>query len=411
MGVQRRPRKGSPQDKGQKPRWVGRYRDTAGKEYAKTFTTEKAAKAWVGEQERALRRGEWISPEDEATTLLDLAREWRDEATKPNTIANRTALVDNLGDLGGIPLGKIRPGHISDWTRTLLTGRPWKADKPLSASTVAVMTGQVSGLLNRAREDGLILRVPRISSPKAPPRLTISRQDLVTPQEVAQILEVATSGKKNRNGPPTPARPWLADMIWVALGSGGRISEICGLHPEDLDVLRGELSLVAQAEPGGRRRVGLKTEKPRTVPIPKEIARLLEKRIKDHEVGRKQPIFPYEGAAEDRVYHDRNSAGRALARVVDILGMRDITFHDFRHYYASVMIAQGASVAEVQAALGHATATTTLNTYTHLFGRHEDRTREAADVAINLVRAACGQIPSAVAGDELAAKRKARSGS
>lgn len=45
MAVRRRPRRGSPQDKGQKPTQIVRYQVPAGKERSKSSPTEKAAKA------------------------------------------------------------------------------------------------------------------------------------------------------------------------------------------------------------------------------------------------------------------------------------------------------------------------------------------------------------------------------
>ena len=44
-----------------------------------------------------------------------------------------------------------------------------------------------------------------------------------------------------------------------------------------------------------------------------------------------------------------------------------LQFYDLRHTCASLLIAQGASVRAVQAQLGHATASITLDTYGHLF--------------------------------------------
>jgi integrase len=54
-------------------------------------------------------------------------------------------------------------------------------------------------------------------------------------------------------------------------------------------------------------------------------------------------------------------------------------FHDLRHYYASLLIRHGESVKTVQARLGHASATETLDTYSHLWPDSDDRTREAVD--------------------------------
>ncbi|WP_406026203.1 tyrosine-type recombinase/integrase [Nocardioides sp. NBC_00850] len=52
--------------------------------------------------------------------------------------------------------------------------------------------------------------------------------------------------------------------------------------------------------------------------------------------------------------------------------------HDLRHYFASGLIAAGCDVVTVQRAMGHSSATTTLNTYAHLWPTAEDKTRAAA---------------------------------
>jgi integrase len=50
----------------------------------------------------------------------------------------------------------------------------------------------------------------------------------------------------------------------------------------------------------------------------------------------------------------------------------------FRHFYASGLIAAGCDVVTVHRSLGHSSATTTLNGYSHLWPTAEDRTRAAA---------------------------------
>jgi len=42
-------------------------------------------------------------------------------------------------------------------------------------------------------------------------------------------------------------------------------------------------------------------------------------------------------------------------------------FHDLRHTHAAMLIAQGEHPKVIQSRLGHASITTTLNTYGHLF--------------------------------------------
>jgi integrase len=55
-----------------------------------------------------------------------------------------------------------------------------------------------------------------------------------------------------------------------------------------------------------------------------------------------------------------------------------VRLHDLRHFYAFGRIVAGCDVVTVQRALGHSSATTTLNTYSHLWPTAEDRTRKAA---------------------------------
>jgi integrase len=60
------------------------------------------------------------------------------------------------------------------------------------------------------------------------------------------------------------------------------------------------------------------------------------------------------------------------------------SFHDLRHYYASLLIRHGESVKVVQARLGHASAAETLDTYSHLWPDSEDRTRAAVDATLGI---------------------------
>jgi len=53
------------------------------------------------------------------------------------------------------------------------------------------------------------------------------------------------------------------------------------------------------------------------------------------------------------------------------------TFHDLRHYLASLLIASGADIKTVQARMRHASASTTLDVYGHLMPDADQSTRTA----------------------------------
>jgi len=74
----------------------------------------------------------------------------------------------------------------------------------------------------------------------------------------------------------------------------------------------------------------------------------------------------------------RNTVGHQWRKACRAAGVTGFTLHDLRHFYASGLIAVGCDVVTVQRALGHSKATTTLNTYAHLWPNPEDRTRKAA---------------------------------
>ena len=75
------------------------------------------------------------------------------------------------------------------------------------------------------------------------------------------------------------------------------------------------------------------------------------------------------------------------AKTIAAAGVQPFKLHDLRHFYASGLIAAGCDVVTVQRALGHRSASVTLNTYSHLWPNAEDRTRSAT---AELMRAVSG---------------------
>ena len=64
---------------------------------------------------------------------------------------------------------------------------------------------------------------------------------------------------------------------------------------------------------------------------------------------------------------DIAEAERDLAEHDKVITLREaFSFHDLRHYLASLLISSGADIKTVQARMRHASARTTLDTYGHL---------------------------------------------
>lgn len=61
----------------------------------------------------------------------------------------------------------------------------------------------------------------------------------------------------------------------------------------------------------------------------------------------------------------------------------NLRFHDLRHTCASLLVAAGAHPQLIQARLGHASITTTLDRYGHLFPSVEEALADALDATFN----------------------------
>lgn len=101
------------------------------------------------------------------------------------------------------------------------------------------------------------------------------------------------------------------------------------------------------------------------------------------------PPTPYSAAAqlliptggrdprEGPVVHLGHRAGYPGRKAQDAGSPEGFRFHDLRHYFASLLIASALDVKTVQHRLRHGSATTTLNTCSHLWPDRDEQTRAA----------------------------------
>jgi integrase len=186
--------------------------------------------------------------------------------------------------------------------------------------------------------------------------------------------------------------PAYRDLVATALYTGMRLSELLGLTWDDVDLDRGCVHVRAQlshAHIGSlARRVAPKTRAAvRQIPLTPQLSALL----------RDRRLAAARGAGGDWVFStrkgtplsQRNVQRSALHYAADAAGLRldgaRLRFHDLRHTFASHLIIDlGVDVIQVSRMLGHASPSTTLNIYAHLF----DDARHAADVRARMARSA-----------------------
>ena len=114
----------------------------------------------------------------------------------------------------------------------------------------------------------------------------------------------------------------------------------------------------------------------RSVFLPDELLEPLSRPIATHRPGEDPSRWMFEATPGQPPR--QNTVGHQWRQACAMAGVTGVTLHDLRHFYACGLIAAGCDVVTVQRALGHAKATTTLNTYAHLWPTADDRTRRAA---------------------------------
>jgi integrase len=179
--------------------------------------------------------------------------------------------------------------------------------------------------------------------------------------------------------------PRYRALILVGAAAGLRQGEALGLTVERIDFLRRTITVDRQLVllPGGPPRFGppKTASSHRVVPVPKVLTDALAAHLAEFGAGPGGLVFT--GADGHAIR--RNRCGELIAKGVRASNLRGATtFHDLRHFYASLLIRHGESVKTVQARMGHGMAQETLDTYGHLWPDSEDRTRAAVEEVLGL---------------------------
>lgn len=174
------------------------------------------------------------------------------------------------------------------------------------------------------------------------------------------------------------------DFFYTNLTTGLRRGEICGLMWQDFDEKNGTLKVsraLHSKKPGVFSLGGTKTGMGmRTIVLPQSTAELLRKRKKN---SISQWIFPNPIKPELPV--SPNSAYSRLKTLLKQAGLPDIRFHDLRHTFAILSLQNGMDVKTLSAMLGHVSAVTTLDIYTHI--TDDMRHTAAANIDRGIVKA------------------------
>jgi integrase len=348
-------------------RWRARYRLTDGQERSRTFDRKVDAERFLAEVEHSKLAGTYVDPTAGKVTFRTFAEEWRKmQIHRPGTATSveqqlRRHVYPLIGDR---PIGAIRPSEVQAVTKQL--------GASLAPSTVDVVYRRMVSVFRAAVRDRIIPTSPCVDI-KLPGKRPDAATRLLTTGQVVALADAM------------PDR--YRAVVLTGAATGLRPGELFGLTVDRVDFLRRSVKVdqqLVRVRGEGVELAALKTPSSyRTVPLPQTAADSLAAHLARWPAdGDSGVVFTNQqrGPLQQRPFGAVWETARRRANLPAWA-----TPHDLRHYYASLLIRSGASVKVVQRRLGHASASTTLDIYGHLWPDDEDRTRAAVDAELGVV--------------------------
>lgn len=336
--------------------WRARYRDESGREHARHFPRKVDAQRWIDEVTAAVITGTYVDPGAGTITFRAFFDQWsaRQVWVRSTTQAMRLTVASTT--FGDLPIKTIRRSHVETWVKAMNAAG-------LAPGTVTTRVNNIRSVFRAAHRDKIISSDPTdgITLPRR--RRPEVAMTLPSPQDVGKIIAAA--------------QVWFRPFIGLCAFAGLRRGEAAAVKLDDVDFLRRTLSVSRQVQRAEGRGVEVRAPKygsERVVYLPDGLLEMLAAHVE--QIGVRPQGWLFVGAGDEPPHP--NTVSHWWDKTLKNAGLPGITLHDLRHFYASGLIAQGCDVVTVQRSLGHSAATTTLNTYSHLWPTAEDRTRKAA---------------------------------
>ncbi|GAB4077286.1 tyrosine-type recombinase/integrase [Nostocoides australiense] len=358
--------------------WRGAYRDEAGKQHTKSFKRQIDAKRWVATEEAKVVRGDWVNPAAGKVTFAAFYADWSPRQVWMSSTRENADMAVAGVTFGELPLRSIRRSHVEAWVK--------KMSVDLAATTIDTRFTIIRGVFRAAVADRLIPSDPTIGVVLPRKRKAEAAMSIPTNADVALLLDAAEPPSRPKS------RPGFTAFVALCAFAGLRRGEALGVQVGDIDFLARTLRVTRQIQrakaadiKAGKNLVeavaGItvltrppKYESERTIYLPDELVAILAEHVRQHTPDGEPSRWLF--SEDGKPWHDNLADYRWRSTRTDA-GLV-FKLHELRHYFASGLIAAGCDVVTVQRAMGHASATTTLSTYAHLWPSAEDKTRAAA---------------------------------
>jgi len=279
-------------------------------------------------------------------------------------------------EIGPLKLQDIRPDHLNRlYAKLAGPGQNQRTGAGLSQKTIIEHHRVISSIFSQAVKEQLV--PSNIAQRATPPKNPKKEMDAFEVEEVQAILEVLES---------EPLK-WQV-MTHLLIATGARRGEIMGLRWENVDWENHRLYLCENrvyTPKSGAISTTLKTGENRYVSISPAVLDLLKRwQAEQAEFYQFLGIIPsdYVLTAEDGQPMHPDSPTDWLAKFAKRHNLPPIHPHKFRHTQASLLISEGVDILTVSKRLGHAKVSTTLDIYSHVLAKSDEKASKALDSLI-----------------------------
>lgn len=341
--------------------WEATFWDRRGKRHRSLHKRKTDAEAWHRKQVGADENGTHSPPSNGKVTLAKYVEGWRGrQVHRETTSATFATVLDRhiLPALGGIKIAQISTDDVKDLVAS------W--NRSAAPATVHQRYTILSIVMRAAVESRAITKSPcsGISLPDLPAKSSLV--PITTDVVLALADEIID--------------PYKA-IVLTGAGTGMRRGELLGLTLDRVSTSFRSIKVdrqLSRASGAGPTLVPPKTPASnRTIPVAQVVIDTIVEHVEEFGVHDSGLVF--QSLHGDWI---RASTFAAQWRVAAKKVGTDATPHDLRHYFASVQLRAGQSIKALQLLLGHKTAMETLDTYSHLMGDEDDRSRAAIEVAL-----------------------------
>jgi integrase len=340
-------------------RYQADYRDRTGHRHRKLFEFRRDAQRWLDEQNAGLVTGQWADPRAGRETVRSYGERWLRRQVLADTTAKTYAIVLSnhvFPSLGEMRMDRVNRGDIQELVKEWMhTAAP---------TTTRGRYHVLAIMMKAAIKDRVIPTSPcvDVKLPRIPPKSSLVP---ISTETVRALIDTIS--------------PRYRLFVVLAAGTGMRRGEILGLTLDRVSFqsqsIRVDRQLGRSSAFGKPAFVLPKTPaSTRIIPVGSFVLDAVRAHLEvygRHESG----LFlttDYGNIVGTSTI--QNSWSRAVKKVGT-----SATPHDLRHYFASVQIRGGQSIKVLQAILGHKSAVETWDTYGHLMGDEDLRSRAIVD--------------------------------